>query len=294
MIQRSALLVGLALAGLPAAAAAADEPSCTITQISEIRLGVPLEDGNRYLELRGEPLSSLEAVAYVVIGRGVDGGSGVVRAVIDLTGAAIPDDGLMLIADSPLVLGRPADLVEPSLEIHDVANTTHMLVVQFAGAVGQDLDADDDGVLDYEQDRDVKVPWLGVTSSVAIVGRAKEGGVAFTHHYSETVVGPDVGGALPMHVYRCTPSVDQWLIGPEDPDADDDGAPDGLDSPGERNALCPCAADTDGDRFIDIDDLVAVILAWGSDQSAVDVDDDGVVGMSDLVGVLSSWGPCDD
>ena len=41
-----------------------------------------------------------------------------------------------------------------------------------------------------------------------------------------------------------------------------------------------------------MDDLVAVILAWGTDDPAADVNDDGTVGVDDLVAVIVGWGEC--
>ncbi|MHC5003314.1 MAG: hypothetical protein ACYTJ0_09330, partial [Planctomycetota bacterium] len=53
-----------------------------------------------------------------------------------------------------------------------------------------------------------------------------------------------------------------------------------------------CPADVDGDGEVDVDDLVAVVLAWGTADQAADVDGDGFVGVDDLVVVITSWGPC--
>jgi thermitase len=53
-----------------------------------------------------------------------------------------------------------------------------------------------------------------------------------------------------------------------------------------------CPADTNLDGTVDVDDLVAVILAWGGHDPAADTDNDGVVGVDDLVAVILAWGPC--
>ncbi|MHC5001524.1 MAG: DNRLRE domain-containing protein [Planctomycetota bacterium] len=56
----------------------------------------------------------------------------------------------------------------------------------------------------------------------------------------------------------------------------------------------PCAADTDGNGVVDVDDLVAVILDWGTDGSEnnTDINGDGIVNVDDLVAVILAWGPC--
>jgi hypothetical protein len=72
---------------------------------------------------------------------------------------------------------------------------------------------------------------------------------------------------------------------------DDDGG-------GNRGALwvlfldgdSGCPADLDGSGVIDVGDLVAVILAWGTAQG--DVTGDGMTDVEDLVAVILYWGPC--
>jgi polyhydroxybutyrate depolymerase len=57
----------------------------------------------------------------------------------------------------------------------------------------------------------------------------------------------------------------------------------------------PACADTNDDGEIDVDDLLNVILDWGTDGSAFggDVDGSGVVDADDLVAVILAWGPCE-
>ena len=54
----------------------------------------------------------------------------------------------------------------------------------------------------------------------------------------------------------------------------------------------PCAADMDGNDSVDIDELLAVIAAWETDDADADVNDDGIVDTDDLLAVLAAWGPC--
>jgi hypothetical protein len=55
-----------------------------------------------------------------------------------------------------------------------------------------------------------------------------------------------------------------------------------------------CPADCDGDGDVDVDDLTAVILAWGTDGSGsgADINGDGLVDVDDLTEVILGWGPC--
>jgi hypothetical protein len=56
----------------------------------------------------------------------------------------------------------------------------------------------------------------------------------------------------------------------------------------------PCPGDTDGNGQVDVDDLTAVILDWGTDGSQFngDVDGSGIVDVDDLTAVILAWGPC--
>jgi hypothetical protein len=56
--------------------------------------------------------------------------------------------------------------------------------------------------------------------------------------------------------------------------------------------LAACAGDVDNDGAVGVQDLAAVILAWGAEDHAADVDGNGVVAVGDLVVVLLTWGPC--
>ena len=53
-----------------------------------------------------------------------------------------------------------------------------------------------------------------------------------------------------------------------------------------------CASDTNGDLLVDVQDMVNVILAWGTDDAAADVDGSGIVDVNDLVQVVLDWGAC--
>ncbi len=47
-----------------------------------------------------------------------------------------------------------------------------------------------------------------------------------------------------------------------------------------------------GDGFADVQDLVEVILNWGTADRDADIDDSGLVDVVDLVEVVLNWGPC--
>ncbi|UCD75480.1 MAG: M28 family peptidase [Phycisphaerales bacterium] len=55
----------------------------------------------------------------------------------------------------------------------------------------------------------------------------------------------------------------------------------------------PCPADANGDGLVNIDDVFAVLAAWGAcDDCPEDINDDGMVDIDDVFEVLGAWGPC--
>ncbi|UCD73816.1 MAG: hypothetical protein JSV91_08445 [Phycisphaerales bacterium] len=57
--------------------------------------------------------------------------------------------------------------------------------------------------------------------------------------------------------------------------------------------LSECPEDVNGDGVVDIDDVFAILGAWGPcDDCPEDVNDDGTVDIDDLFEVLGAWGPC--
>jgi len=54
-----------------------------------------------------------------------------------------------------------------------------------------------------------------------------------------------------------------------------------------------CQEDIDGDGFVNVNDLLAVVSEWGSTNSDADIDGNGVVDTSDLLAVIGAWGSCD-
>ncbi len=66
--------------------------------------------------------------------------------------------------------------------------------------------------------------------------------------------------------------------------------------PTEFGASIPhCRADIDGDGMVGVDDLLAVIVAWGSDDPFADIAPDGgdlLVDVDDLLEVILAWGTC--
>jgi hypothetical protein len=77
---------------------------------------------------------------------------------------------------------------------------------------------------------------------------------------------------------------------PDQFDSDEDGVGDACDEPPPPPQ---CPADITGDGLININDLLAVINAWGPCPGCdADVSGDGIVSINDLLAVINAWGSC--
>jgi len=226
-MQRLLLLTAsLALATpTPASSSTSAGNDPTVLILNEIRIDMPGSDDDEYAELIGGPSgASLDNVTYIVIGDGA-GESGTIEAAVPLTGGVINSLGLVLIGESTMGIGV-ADIVA-TLNFENSDNVTHMLVLGFTGAEGDDLDTNDDGVLDV-------MPWSQVYDAVSLVEtQVPNLGSGEEHFYAGTLgftdVGPD-GSFVPGHVFRCINAANDWRIG---------GFTLGTnDSPGDYNADC--------------------------------------------------------
>lgn len=166
--------------------------------INEVRIDQPSTDVDEYFEIGGQAGASLDGLTYLVIGDGT-GGSGVVEHVLNLTGNTIPGSGFFVVAESTFTLGT-ADMVA-ALGFENSDNVTHMLVSDFSGAAGDDLDTDDNGSFDI-------TPWTAVIDLIAMVEQANPPS-STEYHYGPPSVGPD-GSYVPGHAYLCP---DGWQIG---------------------------------------------------------------------------------
>jgi hypothetical protein len=55
---------------------------------------------------------------------------------------------------------------------------------------------------------------------------------------------------------------------------------------------CPDCPDINGDGEVGVDEILAVIAAWDTDDADADVNNDGIVDTNDILLVLAAWGPC--
>ena len=194
----------------------------TVT-INEVRIDENGTDVDEYFELAGTPYESLNNLTYIVIGDGASAdGSGVIECVVPLDGLSIAGDGFLYVAKAQsaefLALFGAPDVTTNGIVFENSDNVTHMLVSGFTGALDDDLDIGDDGVLD------VPTPWTSIVDSVALILLP---GAGQDLVYSPNIVGPD-GIYVPGHVFRFPNGSGSWNIGPFDKNG-------GMDSPGAAN-----------------------------------------------------------
>jgi hypothetical protein len=108
--------------------------------------------------------------------------------------------------------------------------------------------------------------------------------------------GPDVSGGWRAHRARAADTVAlagalrlRVTASDADPPSLVEAAIDGVRV---RSYTCGCAGDVDGNGAVDVGDLVALLLAWGSADPQADLDGSGAVDVGDLVALLLAWGPC--
>ncbi len=59
------------------------------------------------------------------------------------------------------------------------------------------------------------------------------------------------------------------------------------------SCVASCVGDVTGDGLVGVNDVLAVVAAWGSDDPDADVNGDGIAGTDDLLAVIANWGPCE-
>jgi hypothetical protein len=246
-------------------------------QLQEIRIDQPGADDDEYAEIRGDGNLMLNGLWYIVIGDG-SGGSGVIENATDLTGLSL-DNGTLLLAEDEDTLGVATGAIV-NLNFENSDNVTHVLVMNFYGSNGDDLDLDDDGVLDSE-------PWTSTVDGVQIIEDPTGGDL--TYPLVDDMIGPTADGYVPAHVYRYTGACGNFAMGTFDP-----YDPESADTPGSENPACPsdCPADFDGDGMVGVTDVLALIAGWGGNDPLHDLDGDGTVGVGDILLLIGAWGPC--
>jgi hypothetical protein len=212
----AAIAAGPALAGLAgfASGAGTDQPTHAM-RITELRVDQQGTDTDEYVEIAGRAGASLAGVWFLAIGDSGSDPGGVVEAAIDLSAWTLGANGLLVAHEASfgvtefggvrLSVDKAATRAVigsgDSMNLENSDSVTYMLVRQFGGTVGMDLDPGNDGVLDA-------APWTELLDAVAFV---RSGTPEPT--YATVVVGPvqlTATGGMPPHAWLST---DGWRIG---------------------------------------------------------------------------------
>jgi hypothetical protein len=170
--------------------------------INEIRIDHTGTDTDEYFELKGTPNESLAGYTYIVIGD--DGtGSGIIESVASLGALTIQADGYLAVHKATTTGACTGYDMDLTLNSENSDNVTHMLVTGFTGALNQDIDTNNDGVLD-------STPWTTIEDCVAMVTATGPPGGDYV--YCATTAGPD-GSFVPGHILRCPDGTGNWAIG---------------------------------------------------------------------------------
>ena len=199
-------------------------PTAPSVAINEIRIDQASADNDEYFELLGDPSASLDGLTYLVLGDAGAGDSGVIEAVVSLTGQSLDANGFLVAAEDTFTLMSPGTFFETNVDFENGDNVTHILVAGFAGADNDDLDTDDDGTLDV-------TPWAGQVDLIALV-EEENPPTGTEYHYGPPSVGPD-GSFVPGHAHVCDGA---WTIGEYDLGV--------LDTPGADNNCPVCGNGT--------------------------------------------------
>ena len=131
--------------------------------LNEIRVDQPGLDLSEYVELKGTPGASLAGLTLLVIGdndaAAAPAQNGTIEAVVALAGV-IPSSGFFVVAEATFALGVADQVAILNFENPD--DLTFLVVSDFVGADGADVDTNDDGTLDV-------FPWTAIIDSVAFV-----------------------------------------------------------------------------------------------------------------------------
>jgi hypothetical protein len=143
--------------------------------LNEIVMNDVSTDDREFVEICGTPGQSLTGYTLVVI-EGEGASSGLIDVAIGLTGV-VAANGLYTVGD-PLVTCANQTMAVSTLEN---GGETILLVLGFTGAVGQDIDAGNDGVADGP---------IGTIVDGIGFGLATSGDLTY---YGVPVLGPDMG-----------------------------------------------------------------------------------------------------
>jgi uncharacterized protein len=215
------------------ASTAGAQTNDTGVYINEIQVSTAGTDWE-FFELKGAAGTDLSNLSLVGIESDTGSLAGTIDLVVSLAGQSIPSGGFWL-GISPTGAATYGITGELTIADNSFENSTatYFLVSGFIGALGDDLDTSDDGILD-------STPWASILDSINIRDSVTD------FNYGAPSVGPD-GTFLPSGTFRCPDAPD----GTFDNNIHNFSVPDG--TPGmANNCPPPPPVEACGDEFIPI------------------------------------------
>lgn len=192
-------------------------PGEAVVMLNEIYVDPPGSDDNReYLEVRG-PASGSLAGLYLLEVEGDSTGPGVIDAVQVLTNLSLGSNGLLILGDNYTV--SPPWTIPVETTVADLSGGTmengtisFLLVTNFSGSVGNDLDTDNDGMFD-------STPWDRILDSVGWSDGAVGAQVYSPASLTQSTNLPQAASRHPTNIMERT--FEAWYNGDIIDDAED-------------------------------------------------------------------------
>lgn len=249
--------------------------------INELRVDNAGLDTEEYVEIFGENADyNLDRVWLIVLGDlGGSDTTGNIDRAFDLSGLSATGNYFLIANDN--IAGGTADLSVGTNIFENGDSETFLLVTDFVGSTGDDLDTNNDGVLD-------SMPWGSVIDAVSIVEPGDAPAVVgFGYAESLGFLGANVMAAsdstfVPAHAFRSPDGSGEWFAGPfgseEDP---------AIDTPGSENGVpvLPPVAELPVIESISVNGVTGVVVL---SIRGLGTDVYGVQSSTDI-GVVDSW-----
>ena len=179
---------GSATTPFPAGTFANVTPPALSVEINEFRVSEPGTDNNNFVELFTDPGADLTGLTLLAVSGEFEPGQ--IDLAISLDGATADSDGIVLIAADGNLNLNAGDVAVAGLDFFG-SPQTFLVVSDFTGAQGEDLDTNDDGTFDT-------TPFAETLAAISLT----DGDATPDVNYSTDLVAPDgnftaAGGGAP-------------------------------------------------------------------------------------------------
>ena len=174
-----------------------EQPGLTF---NEFRISSPGAGDNtsNFIELIGEANQSLDGLTLLVLSG--EFSPGTIDFAFDLTGSSTDADGVFVVGNPGSGIAFDSGDLQANFDLFG-SPATFLIVENFTGSVGDDLDTNDDGTFDV-------TPFGNIINGLSLV----DGDANPDVNYGGIVVGPD-GNFAPAHGFRVNNGEGEFTIG---------------------------------------------------------------------------------